>query len=101
MRSHPPGRVPRADDRQLRACLDQNARDSSHLDAGLFRTVEEISAARGIFSGKGSPSAQTAPSSKCSFFQMGTVFFRVSISQRQVSKAAPRCAEATTISTLV
>src|SRR5690242_11269118 len=39
-----------------------------------------------ISSGKGSPAAQTAPSTKYSFFQMGTVFLRVSISQRQASK---------------
>jgi hypothetical protein len=32
---------------------------------------------------------------------MGTVFLSVSISQRQASNAAPRCAEETTISTLV
>ena len=51
--------------------------------------------------GNGSPAAQTAPSTKVSFFQMGTVFFSVSISQRQASKACARCAEATTISTLV
>src|SRR5438067_6360135 len=54
-----------------------------------------------ISSGKGSPSAQTAPSVKCSFFQMGTVRLRVSIAKRQASKAAPRWAEATTIRTLV
>src|ERR1700751_2838165 len=47
--------------------------------------------------GKGSPSAQTTPSSKCSFFQMGTVFLSVSMSQRQASKAAERCADATAI----
>src|SRR5579884_733601 len=52
-------------------------------------------------SGNGSPSAQTTPSSKCSFFQTGTVFLSVSMSQRQASKAAGRCAEATAISTLV
>ena len=38
-----------------------------------------------IVSGKGSPSAQIAPSSKYSFFQMGTVLFSVSIIQRQAS----------------
>src|SRR5436305_1157871 len=52
-------------------------------------------------SGNGSPSAHTTPSVKCSFFQIGTVRLRVSIAKRQASKAAPRCAEATTISTLV
>src|SRR5439155_25958332 len=52
-------------------------------------------------SGNGSPSAQTAPSTKYSFFQIGTVFFRVSMSQRQASKAAARCADATTMATLV
>src|ERR1700682_2592332 len=51
--------------------------------------------------GKGSPSAQTAPSSKCSFFQMGTVFLSVSISQRQASNAWALCAEDTAIRTLV
>ena len=35
--------------------------------------------------GNGSPSAHTAPSTKVSFFQMGTVFLRVSMSQRQAS----------------
>src|SRR5579864_4211221 len=53
--------------------------------------------ARGISAGNGSPSAHTAPSSKYSFFQMGTVRLRVSMSQRQASKAAARCAEATAI----
>src|SRR5436189_154157 len=53
-----------------------------------------------IEDGNGSPSAQTAPSSKCSFFQIGTVRFKVSISQRQASKAAARCADATTMTTL-
>ena len=52
-------------------------------------------------SGNGSPAAHTAPSTKVSFFQMGTVFLSVSISQRQASKACARWAEATTISTLV
>src|SRR5579884_524733 len=52
-------------------------------------------------SGKGSPSAQTTPSEKCSFFQIGTVRFKVSIAKRQASKAAARCADATTIRTLV
>ncbi len=37
----------------------------------------------------------------CSFFQIGTVFFSVSINHLQASKAAPRCALATTTSTLV
>ena len=56
---------------------------------------------RGISGGKGSPSAHTAPSSKYSFFQIGTLHLSVSISQRQASKAAARCADATAISTLV
>ena len=43
-----------------------------------------------ISGGKGSPSAHTAPSSKNSFFQTGTRFFNVSISQRVASKAAER-----------
>src|SRR6202012_4922236 len=51
--------------------------------------------------GNGSPSAHPAPSSKVSFFQIGTVFLSVSISQRLASKACARCAEATTIRTLV
>src|SRR2546430_7358951 len=63
------------------------------LDAGW---VEEIPSARGISTGKGSPSAQTTPSSKYSFFQMGTVRLSVSMSQRHASKAAARWAEATT-----
>src|ERR1051326_6152947 len=53
------------------------------------------------FWGKGSPSAQTAPSSKCSFFQIGTVFLTLSISQRQASNAAARCGEATAMAMLV
>src|ERR1700752_1951112 len=51
--------------------------------------------------GNGSPSAHTAPSTKVSFFQMGTVFLSVSISQRHASNACARCAEATTMTTLV
>src|SRR5207253_578029 len=69
-----------------------------HLDAGR---ADGVPSARGISAGKGSPSAQTAPSSKYSFFQMGTVRLRASISQRQASKATPRWAAATTIRTLV
>src|SRR5262249_60277033 len=57
--------------------------------------------ARGISAGNGSPSVQTAPSSKYSFFQMGTVRLSVSMIHRQASNAGPRWAEATTISTLV
>ena len=52
-------------------------------------------------SGNGSPGAHTAPSTKVSRFQMGTDFLTVSMSQRQASKAAERCAEATTIRMLV
>ena len=48
-----------------------------------------------------SPSAQTAPSSKYSFFQMGTVRLSVSMPNRQASKAARRCAELTPMKTLV
>src|SRR5579863_1076479 len=73
-----------------------------HLDAGSVAGLpssEEF--ARGISVGNGSPSAQTAPSSKCSFFQMGTVRLSVSISQRQASNAAARWAAATAINTLV
>src|SRR5262249_48940998 len=70
----------------------------SGLDAGR---AAEIPSARGISAGKGSPSTQTAPSSKYSFFQIGTVRFRVSINQRQASNAGPRWPEATTIKTLV
>ena len=73
-------------------------RETNHLDADFS---VEMPSARGISAGNGSPSAQTAPSSKYSFFQMGTVLFSVSITQRQASKAAARCAEATTINTLV
>ena len=43
---------------------------------------------RRISSGNGSPSAHTAPSSKYSFFQIGTVFFSVSMIQRQASNAS-------------
>src|SRR5574340_793049 len=46
-----------------------------------------------ISSGKGSPSAHTAPSSKYSFFHMGTVFFKVSMIQRQASKAGQTTCE--------
>src|SRR5215475_8655091 len=73
-------------------------RPSHHLDAGCRAGLP---CGRGISAGKGSPSAHTAPSTKYSFFQMGTVFFSVSISQREASKAAARCRDATTISTLV
>src|SRR5215469_2688635 len=52
-------------------------------------------------SGNGSPSAHTAPSVKCSFFQIGTIRLSVSMVNRQASKAAARWAEATTTSTLV
>ena len=38
--------------------------------------------------GGSSPSAQTAPSSKYSFFQMGTVRLSVSMAKRHASKAA-------------
>src|SRR5580693_3426789 len=71
---------------------------SHHLDAGL---LEWLPSTLGIPDGNGSPSAQTAPSSKYSFFQIGTVFLKVSIIQRQASNATPRWAEATAISTLV
>src|SRR5258707_12828877 len=54
-----------------------------------------------ISQGNGSPSAHPAPSSKYSFFQIGTVFFKVSMIQRQASKATPRWADDTTISTEV
>src|SRR6267378_5522946 len=59
--------------------------------------------ARGVATGAGgsSPSAQTAPSSKYSFFQMGTVRLRVSIAKRQASKAAARCGALTAMNTLV
>src|SRR5262249_50295584 len=59
--------------------------EAFHVDAGL---LEWVPSAVGMSAGKGSPSAQTAPSSKYSFFQMGTVRLRVSMSQRQASKAA-------------
>src|SRR6185312_15867246 len=54
-----------------------------HLDAGFSPLSGEILLGLAISSGKGSPSAHTAPFSKYSFFQIGTVFFSVSISQRQ------------------
>src|SRR5579863_2366782 len=57
--------------------------------AGEFAR-ESAACARAISSGNGSPSAQIAPSTKCSFFQMGTVRFRVSMIQRQASNAAAR-----------
>src|ERR1700692_2801894 len=65
----------------------------AHLDAS---SPAGLPWARRISSGKGSPSAHTAPSSKYSFFQIGTVRLSVSISQRQASNAAARCSEATT-----
>src|SRR5208337_1196750 len=72
-----------------------DAAPSGWLPVVFGRSVERRSA------GKGSPSAQTAPPSKYSFFQMGTVRLRVSMSQRHASNAAARWDEATTISTLV
>jgi len=42
---------------------------------------------------------QTSPSEKCSFFQIGTDFFRVSIANSQASKAAFLCGAATVIIT--
>src|SRR6266567_2710022 len=78
-------------------CYEQNFhRWTIHLDAGVCGLVTE--AGDVISAGKGSPSAHTAPSSKCSFFQMGTVFLSVSMSQRHASKAAARCADLTTTS---
>src|SRR5712691_10878310 len=73
-------------------------RKACHLDAGPPKGVP---CARGISAGNGSPSAHTAPSSKYSFFQMGTVRLRLSISQRQASNAAARWADTTTMRTLV
>src|SRR5216683_6387247 len=58
--------------------------------------AKRIAQAEGI-----SPSAQTAPSRKNCFFQMGTLRLRVSMPKRQASKAAARCAEQTTIKTEV
>src|SRR5258705_920964 len=57
---------------------------SHHLDAAC---PVGLPWARGISSGNGSPSAQTAPSTKYSFFQMGTLRFNVSISHRLASQA--------------
>src|SRR5882724_10287144 len=70
-----------------------------HLDAASRPVVRIFVPV--ISAGKGSPSAQTAPSSKYSFFQIGTVFLRVSINQRQASKAAARWADATAMKTLL
>src|SRR5580704_2776207 len=56
---------------------------------------DALSSRRGISVGNGSPSAHIAPSSKCSFFQIGTVVFSVSMSHRQASNAAARCADET------
>src|SRR5580692_12237329 len=84
---------------QTGACRQEHA---VHLDAGYGSGLpRDQEFARGISAGKGSPSAHTAPSSKYSFFQIGTVFLRVSMIHRQASNATPRCAAATTISTLV
>ena len=58
---------------------------------------DALSPARGTSGGNGSPSAHTTPSSKYSFFQMGTVVFRVSMSQRHASNEAARCADETAI----
>src|SRR6478752_1044213 len=62
---------------------------AGHLDAS---GPAEVPWRGRISAGKGSPSAHTAPSSKNSFFQMGTIFLRVSITHRQASNAGPRCA---------
>ncbi len=51
--------------------------------------------------GGSSPSAQTAPSAKYSFFQMGTVRLSVSMAKRHASKAAARCGALTAMKTLV
>src|SRR5581483_6615516 len=72
-----------------------------HLDARHASGLPHQDCAFGISAGNGSPSAQTAPSSKNSFFQMGTVRLSVSINHRHASKAAARCADPTTIRTLV
>src|SRR5262249_48182550 len=73
-------------------------RPSHHLNAGC---LGGLPGGRGISAGNGSPSAKTAPPTKYSFSEMETVFFRVSISQRQASKAGARCADAPTIKPLV
>src|SRR5215469_3453320 len=70
--------------------------EAIQLDAGVFEWLPTLTS-----SGNGSPSAQTAPSSKYSFFQIGTVRFSVSISQRQASNAAARWAAKTAIKTLL
>src|SRR5947209_2476634 len=82
---------------QQRSRIHESAGSLGHLDAGEGPKFPGLR----ISSGKGSPSAHTAPSAKYSFFQIGTVLLRVSMIQRQASKAAPRCAEATTMRTLV
>src|SRR6267154_6745148 len=89
-------RTPKYSDRE--ASRSEAAKKTAHLDARLAGWLPEP---RRISSGKGSPSAHTAPSSKYSFFQMGTVRLSASISQWQASNAAARWADATTISTLV
>src|SRR5580704_9104455 len=94
---------------QLNTEITSSSRIPSFARAGI-RQVKNISwfkpqfdyfdatpPASGTSGGKGSPSAHTAPSSKYSFFQIGTVFFSVSINQRHASKAAERWADATTI----
>lgn len=57
---------------------------------GLFRYFSDAELEPGISpagtsSGNGSPSTHTAPSSKCSRFQMGTVRFKVSMRKRLAS----------------
>src|SRR5208282_5265432 len=84
--------------RSSQLALDSLHLRVSHLDASCSTAVSQ---GRRISAGNASPSAHTAPSSKYSFFQMGTVFLSVSMIHRQASKAASRCAAATTISTLV
>ena len=49
----------------------------------------------------GCPSTQTAPPTKNSFFQIGTVLFSASIAKRHASNAAARCGALTPIHTLV
>ena len=77
---------------------NQNERDPQLQPAGWRVARSATLVLSGHFcapkpGGNGSPSAHTAPSSKYSFFQIGTVFFRVSMIQRHASNAAPRCAE--------
>ena len=82
---------------------DVTADPAADTVAGVDGGSAAIVAVEGVDTGTGgsSPSAQTAPSAKYSFFQMGTVRLRVSMAKRHASNAAARCAALTAMNTLV